>query len=454
VADFTRRGLPRLLCGYCHSPAAAQLRALHLPLAELGDNVTKDERVCALAYADKIAAGDMRTATWDGLPVGEHAYAGALRYLARGARDQEPLGEAVLRRFLAGAIVTVAAYRRLLERLRPEVVIAHHGIYTPQGIVAALARSHGIRVVTWNPAYRRHCFIFSHDDTYHHTLMDEPVARWADRGLDAAEREMTLSYLRSRWEGTGDWIQFHQKPDFSTAADLKGLGLDPARPVCVAFTNVFWDAQLHYPTNAFANQLEWLVETIRWFAARPDLQLAIRVHPAEISGSPPSRQLAADEIRSVFPRLPDNVIIIPPDSAASSYMLAEHANAVLIYGTKMGVELAAVGIPVIVAGEAWVRNKGLTIDATSKAHYFELLARLPFAERIDAERRERALAYAHHFFFRRMIPIGFVQPVPGPRRFTVAIAQLDELMPGFDPGLDVICAGILRGSPFEMAAVD
>jgi len=454
VEAFVRRGPPALLCSYCFSPAAKQWRALGLPLAELGDNVTDDERARAFDHAQTIAAADIRAATWEGLPVGEHAYAGALRYLARGALDQEPLGEAVLRRFLAGAIVTAIAYGRLIDALRPEVVIAHHGIYTPQGIVTALARSRGIRVVTWNPAYRRHCFIFSHDDTYHHTLMDEPIERWEGRSLSAAERDTTLGYLRSRWEGTGDWIRFHQDPDFSTAADLKGLGLDPAKPFCVAFTNVFWDAQLHYPANAFSNQLEWLVETIRWFAARSNLQLVIRVHPAEISGSPPSRQLAADEIRSAFPNLPANVIVVPPESAASSYVLAEHANAALIYGTKMGVELAAVGIPVIVAGEAWVRNKGLTLDAISKAHYFALLSLLPFTSRIDPGRRERALAYAHHFFFRRMIPLAFVQPASGPRRFTVAVQGLDQLMPGSDPGLDVICAGILRGSPFEMPAVD
>ena len=38
-------------------------------------------------------------------------------------------------------------------------------------------------------------------------------------------------------------------------------------------TNVSWDAQLHYPANAFANMLDWLVQTCRYFATRPDLQL-------------------------------------------------------------------------------------------------------------------------------------------------------------------------------------
>ena len=116
-----------------------------------------------------------------GLPVGEHALAGALRYFAKGTITDEPLGEAVARRFLAAAVSTAIAYDRLFESMKPTVVVAHHGIYAPQGIVAALARQRGIRVVTWNPAYRRQCFIFSHGETYHHSLMTEPTERWADR---------------------------------------------------------------------------------------------------------------------------------------------------------------------------------------------------------------------------------------------------------------------------------
>ena len=49
----------------------------------------------------------------------------------------------------------------------------------------------------------------------------------------------------------------------------------------------------------------------------------------------------------------------------STYALMSLCNAAIIYGTKMGVELTSVGLPVIVAGEAWIRNKGLTHDASS-----------------------------------------------------------------------------------------
>lgn len=450
AAAFARSGPPKALCSYCYAPAAKRLRDLALPVLPLGTFVTPAIRAEATRLAASVPREAIGSFMLDGIPVGEHALAGTLRYFAKGELAGEPDGEAVLRRYLAATVVTARAYAALLERERPEVVVAHHGIYAPQGIVAAVARATGIRLVAWNPAYRKHSFIFSHTDTYHHTMMSEPVETWADRPLTDAESAAITAYLDSRWHGAGDWIRFHKDPDLSLTGDLAALGLDPAKPLVVALTNVFWDAQLHYPANAFRTQRDWLVDTISYFRERPDLQLAIRIHPAEISGNPASRQLAQDEIRAAFPTLPANVVVIPPSSALSTYDLAAKANAALIYATKMGVELSAVGIPVIVAGEAWVRNKGFTHDVSSRENYREWLDRLPFAGRLPADLRQRALAYAHHFFFGRMLPVESIVGGVGPRRFSVAATGLDDLRPGTSPGLDVICEGILSGSPFTM----
>ena len=121
-------------------------------------------------------------------------------------------------------------------------------------------------------------------------------------------------------------------------------------------TKVKWDDQLHYPANAFPNMLEWLLQTIDYLSKKPELQLLIRVHPAEILGVVPSRQPIIDEIKKVFPKLPDNVFIIPPESQASTYAAMMQCDSVIIYGTKTGVELTSVGVPIVVAGAAWVRH--------------------------------------------------------------------------------------------------
>ena len=174
----------------------------------------------------------------------------------------------------------------------------------------------------------------------------------------------------------------------------------------------------------------------------------MRVHPAELHGTPPSRQRAADEIARAFPVLPPNVFVVPPDSRVSTYALLDQCQAAVIYGTKMGVELTSIGKPVIVAGEAWIRNKGLTLDAASREDYFALLDRLPDIEPLDPATVERARRYAFHFFFRRMIGLEFMTPTGGWPPYRPALQGLGALQPGASRGLDVICEGILSGSDF------
>ena len=95
-----------------------------------------------------------------------------------------------------------------------------------------------------------------------------------------------MVYLSSRRRGGRDWIVFHNTEpveDLRQAApELRAIDLE--RPLVGLLTNVAWDAQLHYPANAFPDMLDWIVLTVRWFGDRPDLQLLIRVHPAELSG--------------------------------------------------------------------------------------------------------------------------------------------------------------------------
>lgn len=451
VERFAEKG-PADLCRHCYAPAAAAYGRTRLPVRAYGGYLSEAERNEARRIARDIPLDDVGALTIDGAPVGEHALSGALRFFARGSLEGEPQGEAVLRRYVEAAVLTYRAMYRAVSEGGIDVVVAHHGIYVPQGPACLAAKAAGARVVTWNPAYRKHCFLFSHDDTYHHTLMTEPVETWRDMTLSEAEETRIVDYLKSRWTGSGDWIWFHEKPRFDRSWIAETVGLDPDRPVIGLLTNVVWDAQLHYPANAFPSMLDWVKASIDHFAARPDLQLVIRVHPAEIRGSPPSRQLLVDELARLYPELPPNVVVVPPDSPVSTYALLEMCNAALIYGTKMGVELTAMGIPTIVAGEAWIRNKGLTRDASSPEHYRELLDTLPADGRLDAETVARARAYAYHFFFRRMIPLPFMEATGGWPPYRPDISGLGPLRPGANAGLDTMCEGILAGAPFVFDA--
>jgi hypothetical protein len=454
LAKFVRRGPQADLCKDCLWPAERVYKSLGLTVHRYGDWLYPGDREAAREIAASTPLDAIQGYTRDGIAIGEHAYAGALRFFATGSLEHEKHGEAVLRRYLESALLTATATTRLLRGIGFVAAVFTHGIYVPWGLVGEVARREEVRVATWNVAYRKRRFIFSHDDTYHHTLMTEPRSHWENLVLSEPQERELMQYLASRREGLFDWIVFNRARKDDPTELAARIGIDPSKPVIGLLTNVSWDAQLHYPANAFPNMLEWLVRTCEYFATRPDLQLLIRVHPAEISGFPPSRQPILGELARRLPRLPPNVKVVPPESRMSTYALMSLCNAAIIYGTKMGVELTSVGKPVIVAGEAWIRNKGLTHDASSPEEYIRLLDQLPFAQGLGPELLARARRYAYHFFFNRMIPLPFIEPKAGYPIYRLKLERLQQLLPGASAGLDTLCEGVLGARPFVMTDRD
>jgi hypothetical protein len=446
--QFAKNGPAKDLCKSCFKPAYKIYKSLGIQVHRYSEFLTPEDRQNAGKISSSLPLADIPGYKPDGLAVGEHALAGALRFFARGTLEGEPYADPVLRRYLKAALLTLYTTRNLLKAHKFDCAAFHHGIYVPQGIIGEVCRSQKVRVVNWNPAYRKQCFIFSHNDTYHHTLMQEPVSRWENIPWNKQMETELMQYLKSRESGKNDWIWFNKTPDADLTAIERQVGVDFSKPCIGLLTNVIWDAQLHYPANAFPGMMEWLLQTIEYFSKRPELQLLIRVHPAEVTGAIPSRQCVAEEIRKIFPTLPGNVFIIPPESPVSTYAAMAPCNAVIIYGTKTGIELASAGTRVIVAGEAWVRNKGITMDASSREEYFRYLDFLPFTQSMEESKILRARKYAYHFFFRRMIPVEYMTPSQGQAPYRMRLNTLKDLRPGASRGLDIICDGILKNTDF------
>jgi hypothetical protein len=446
--EFVKSGPQKKLCDSCFQSGKDVYDQLELPVHYFSRYLSVKDTKEIESVCNKLKTEMIPSFTYKGIKIGEHAYAGALRFFAKGTLESEKYGKAILRKYLKASMMTKFVIENLLEQENFDVVVFNHGLYVPQGIIGEVCRRKKIRIVNWNPAYRKKCFIFSHDNTYHHTLMNEDVDYWINLDYDSKIDEQLVSYLKSRWKGTNDWIWFHEKPEFSIEQISDEIGINFSKPTIGMLTNVIWDAQLHYPANAFKSMMEWVIKTIEYFKKRPDLQLVIRIHPAEIRGTLPSRQRVFDEIVKTFPDLPSNVFVIKPESNISTYSVMLNCNSILIYGTKTGVELAAIGMPVIVAGEAWVRNKGITVDVKNPKEYYKILDELPYKSRLNDKIQKRAKKYAYHFFFRRMIPFQFMVETKGWPPYRIKINSLNNLKTGNDKGLDTVCEGIMKNTPF------
>lgn len=449
--NFLNAELKRSICETCWPVGEKYLKSLGLTVHRLSSLVSPQEREQAYAAAAEVDLG--RVAEWKfrDLAVGEHGLAGALRFHARSDLKGEPDGDKVLRKYLQAGAVTAIAADNLAARSSFRTLIAHHGIYIPQGIWVAAARKAGRQVVTWNPGYKTNSFVLSQGDTYHKTMIDEPTELWENHALSDEERERLLRYLRARRTGSADWISFGSGSISEFGQHMKALRLDPAKPTIGLLTSVAWDAQLHYESNAFRDQMEWLDASISHFRQREDVNLIVRIHPAEITGFIPSQQRAVDHIHKTQGALPSHIAIVGPENPLNTYELMDGCDSVLIYSTKTGIELSAIGTPVVVAGEAWIRNKGFSIDASDQTQYEEILKSLPLNKRLSEEDQKRAERYAFHFFFRRMVELPGFQKHAGWPPYRTNLTDLEMLAPGRDKNLDLVCREIIEGGPFIAA---
>ena len=439
-------------CNSCVALLESVYPQLKWPIVRFSDYSKPGDKAAFQALvSDDLTLEECAAFTYRDIKVGEQARATTLRSMLRGTLDpdnEEHLWR--LRRYLLAAIYVAELTYRLLEDVKPAGVIIPDGVYVTHGTPVAVANELGIHVVVLGITLRRSTIMLSHGETYHRTVLKEPTSTWDRLVLTSEQSELNDEYLDSKRTGGKDWISVHPRPIESQEAIVSELKLDPKLPIVALYTNVIWDAQLRYTENAFTSLLDWLFITIKHFSQRQDAQLVVRIHPGEVKSIRPTRQPILGEIQKRFSTLPDNVKIIPPESDLSTYTLADMSVAGLVYGTKLAMELGTRPQPVIIAGESYCRGKGFSYDVSSAEEYLNILDRILTLPHNTPEMMARARLFSYHFYFRRMFVLPQVH-VPNPQSTTSMRLQfrtLNDLRPGASNALDMVCNGIMEGTPF------
>lgn len=441
-------------CRRCASNVRSTYSVLDIELHPYHEYVTSADLEAARVATEGVRFEDFRSFEYEGVAVGDEVFASVLRITFRGTVEDTPLHRTLVKRYLLSGVVMARVAEAAYKALRPDRIVMAHGVYLTHGIAAKVARKLGIPVITYRGGDRRHTFILSHNETYHRTLVTESNEPWEHVELTPEQRERTLRYTFQKQRAGVDAFNYHPTPLEDVDNLYRTLGIDRSRPLVSLFTNVIWDAQIFYDGLAFRDILDWMRFSIQELARNKEVWAVIRVHPAEAKGALPTNQPIIGEIQKWFPQLPENVRIVPPESNLSSYTLAEQSRATIIYGTKMGLELAVRGIPVLICGETFSRNKGYGIDISSRDEYAALLARIQHLDRLDDATVERAVRYAHYLYFRRFIDFPYVymgEDKADPRK-RLAFSSLADLDRGLDPKLDAICDTVMRLHPAYLPA--
>jgi hypothetical protein len=308
---------------------------------------------------------------YKGVRVGEHARAGLHRYFAKGLLDYDNVEiQSVYDLFLKACFETVDAFEEVLRDFKPDVVVAHHGIYVPQGVIVEMCQKNDIRVVTWNLGYRKGSILLAEGDTYHKIMPRLDHREIEKFKVSEEEQALGASYLRSRTLGSQDWIRYQHKQNSLARFFSK---YKSSKSQLLVLTNVAWDAQVHFQESKFGTQHEWLAALIK-LASNLGISSIIRIHPAEILGSQPSREDLAEYCRNEIRKYPGSKIrVIEATQKISTYSLMRNTEAAIVYGSKSALEASHLGIPTIICGDSWVRNKCIAYEPNSWDELLDLL---------------------------------------------------------------------------------
>jgi hypothetical protein len=353
-----------------------------------------------------------------GTRVGKFALSTTFRSLRVGRLDMtEARTRQRLAKHVAQGMARASAAARILDQVKPDVVLLMGNRYTGHGEMMDLCLSRGIDVLTWFDSHRSSSLMFkryhpANRDLHHASLSDDSWERLRRLPWTAERRAALKRELRDPYEA-GDWYSRGgtqvNKSIFAADAVRARLGLDPEKKTAVIFPHVVWDATLFWGTDLFSNYQDWLIATVRAACANPNLNWLIKIHPVHVQKRAVEGYLEdASEtavIHKYVGELPPHVHIIPPDTDINTYSLFPLMDYCLTVRGTIGIEAACLGIPVLTAGTGRYDHRGFTVDSDSREEYLARLATLETMAPMKSGDRELAERFAYGAFVLRPLPL-------------------------------------------------
>ncbi len=347
----------------------------------------------------ELVEGVEACGTWE-----EYVESALLKHFRVGVLPDDPVVRERQVQYQKAALVSERLGKKL-SQMHPDRIIMTHGIYCTWGPVREMLLRADIPLATTAEGKKKDTMKFNWSTSADWWDVSAEWGRVKDVPLTDAQERTIDSYLASRRSHSRDARVYNIGEEESITQTRKRLNLDADKQTFVLFTNVLWDAASAQREIAFKNPIEWVMETIGWFARHPGKQLVVKIHPAEaVIGT---NQPFADLIAGFFPELPGNVRVIEPHEKVNSWSIMKVADLGLVHTSTVGMELPLEGIPCAVVSRTHFRGRGFTIDVNSSEEYFRLIDSWAGGD-IDREQlRVSAKRYAYLLFERYQLPFPF-----------------------------------------------
>jgi hypothetical protein len=437
------------VCPRCKAETSSFLNLMGIKYSFIGDFVPEAVQSTLWEKTASIEWGALESLSYGDVNIGKNVRSAIIRYLKGNSLRRH---EDIVREYAFSGLVAAAAASSAFQDISPARIFMSHGIYVDWGPALQIAFSCKIPVTAWMASYLPARFYFRHvEDNVRIDFHNLSHSAWADcknTALSLLQESSLNTFLENRYKKqiTFDMRNFKKlKGDIDSLR--KSFGLSSEKPVWGIISHVNWDCVSDYSPMAYNNFEGWILDTIQEIIQIKDVQWLIKIHPAEATDNPESG--VQKLIQRYFPSLPPHVQLLSYDEDISPldfYRLVD--GGVTVYGTA-GLELALLGKPVILAGEAHYGGKGFTYDGLTLSSYKQLLRTAGELNSLHDDQRSLVRKYAYCYFIQRQIPLPVVKD-PESTWWSFQFKKRDLLLSGRDPFMGFICERIMDGKDFIM----
>jgi hypothetical protein len=420
-----------------------------LPYCWLGEYVGKEEKEHAFCWAQNLKLSEIYDANYLGYPVGEWVRSSVISYFRQYPPDMKNWRVInAYRGFLLAAAIVIIGLRKYLSENPTDSALLFNGRQSVTRVAFEIFREQGIRVLTHEfPFYQRgHLMVKPNAKCWSLEPFNHFWHMWGKVPLTRSSLDKTLKWLINRRYGTGlSWYAFNA-PHIRGAANPTVPRCGQGKRLFALFTSstdeIAGDPELQGP---YESQSQWVMDVVDWVRKRNDVELVIRVHPHLAGKTGLGR--AVDEYnlyQNMKDELPGNVTIIMPDDNYNSYALMDEADVGLTYNSTVGIEMAMLGKPVVLASRAFYEVGEHIFTIHDKLHVDSILEKCMISNnRKEIQREAFRLAYYNVFKFELPFPLVQMVDVMNVRK---NYNSINELGAGKDNTLDHICNYMINGT--------
>jgi hypothetical protein len=353
----------RQVCGACHKRRDLMDKSLGFPALLLEKYLTADDYREASGIAEAATLDGWSKIELDGVPIGRYAaYEFLLNYKILGV-DIPADRFHTYRQQLRICILTMRASARILDEVRPDVVLTYNRLYGVNHAFLVMAERRGIPTYTLQGgAHVTHrgetMTMFRDNETYFDIFDKKSWINYKDEPIGEREVSLVNSHFDGLMEASSAFAYSSafeaSEPDalrtrFAIPADAPVLliPMSSEDELNAAQLADFWPDTSGKP-NVFADQFSWIRFLFEFAKTRPNYRFILRLHPRMF---PNKRENVVAPVVAMVMKLiedaPINVIINMPSDNVSIYDLLQIVDVLLGYRSTVGAEFAAFGVPVV-----------------------------------------------------------------------------------------------------------